>query len=317
MPHCSRLKWRHINGFNFILIVRHLDRLNDIRFLSLSKDRLIHITMNVKIMKKLSIIIASAALMMFSVGCDKIDINNTHKPYTPTGGNKTVLVKDFTGARCVNCPAAAEYAHELQHRLGEDRIFILSVHAGYLAQPMGQFPDFMTEEGTLWYGDNSSNPLFSVDHVALTDGNTLYVEQIDTPVANALSEVQTFDILINTNYEEASRRLNVENSFNPTGDGNGQYYATVCLVEDSIVGWQTVPGGVDKEYVFRNVFRGTLNGADGELVYNGPFYVGDASTKTCSIELDSTYNADQCYVLTYIYDKADGKIMQTAMARIK
>ena len=84
MPHCSRLKWRHINGFNFILIVRFLDRLNDFRFLSLSKDRLRRITMNVKIMKKLSIIIASAALMMFSVGCDKIDINNTHKPYTPT-----------------------------------------------------------------------------------------------------------------------------------------------------------------------------------------------------------------------------------------
>ena len=268
-------------------------------------------------MKKLSIIAIMSSLLLLAAGCDKIDINNTHKPYTPTGGNKTVLIKDFTGARCVNCPEAAEYAHELQHRLGEDRIFILSVHAGYLATPIGQFPDFTTDEGTAWYGDNSSNPLFSVDHVALTDGNTLYVEQIDIPVANALSEVQTFDITVNTTYDEASRRLNVENSFNPTGDGDGQYYATVCLVEDSIVGWQTVPGGVNKEYVFRNVFRGTLNGADGELVSNGPFYVGDSFTKTCSIELDSNYNADQCYILTYLYDKTDGKIVHTAMQKIK
>ena len=268
-------------------------------------------------MKKISIIILTAAIVLIAAGCDKIDINNTHKPYEPTGGNKTVLIKDFTGARCVNCPAAAEAAHQLQSLLGEDRIFILSVHAGNLATPAGQFPDFLTEEGTAWYNNHDANPLFTVDHVALTDGNTLNVEQIDTPVVDALSEDQTFEIDINNTYDEASRHLNVENRFAPTGNGEGQFYATVCLVEDSIVGWQTIPGGLDREYVFRNVFRGTLNGADGELVSNGPFYVEDSFTKTCSIELDSTFNADQCYILTYIYDKADGKIMQTAMEKIK
>lgn len=266
-------------------------------------------------MKKILSICALVALFTAAVSCDKID--NPHKPYTPTGGNKTVLIKDFTGVRCVNCPDAAATVHELQHRLGEDRVFILSVHAGFLAQPMGQFPDFLTEEGTEWYGDNNSNPLFTVDHVALTDGNTLYVEQVDTPVSEALAEPQLFDINIDNNYDEATRLLRVENRFNPTGDGEGEYYATVCLVEDSLVGWQTVPGGVDREYVFRNVFRGTLNGADGELVASGSFYAEDTFAKTCSMELDTTYNVDQCFILTYIYDHQDGKIVQTAMKKIK
>ena len=104
----------------------------------------------------------------------------------PTG--KTVLIKDFTGARCVNCPAAAEHAHNLQHQLDEDHIFILSVHAGFQAQPLGQFPDFLTDEGTEWYNNHDSNPLFTVDHVALTEGNTLNEAQIDAPVADALLE---------------------------------------------------------------------------------------------------------------------------------
>lgn len=268
-------------------------------------------------MKKLFSIFTLSALMMLMMGCDKIDINNIHKPYTPMGGNKTVLIKDFTGARCVNCPAAAEVAHEIQHSLGEDRIFILSVHAGYLATPVGQFPDFTTPEGTEWYNSNSANPLFSVDHVALTEGNTLNESQLDTPVSEALSESQLFGIDITNTYNDESRRLSVENRFTSTGDGQGQYYATVCLVEDSIVGRQVVPGGVDTAYVFRNVFRGTLNGADGGLVVNGSFYVDDTFTTNCSIDLDSTYNADQCYVMTYIYDKADGKIMQTAMKKVK
>ena len=255
--------------------------------------------------------------MFVSVGCDKIDINNTHKPFEPTGGSKTVLIKDFTGARCVNCPAAAETVHELQHQLGEDRIFILSVHAGFLAQPLGQFPNFLTDEGTEWYNNHDSNPLFTVDHVALTDGATLNVEQIDTPVSDALAEPQLFDISISNTYDEGSHLLKVENRFEPTGDGSGEYYATVCLVEDSLVGWQTIPGGVDREYVFRNVFRGTLNGADGELVSNGAFYVDDSFATTCSMELDSTFNADQCYIMTYIYDHQDGKILQTAVKKIK
>lgn len=266
-------------------------------------------------MKKIFSVFALTAMLVAAVSCDKID--NPHKPYTPTGGNKTVLIKDFTGARCVNCPDAAETVHELQHRLGEDRVFIMSVHAGFLAQPLGQFPDFLTEEGTLWYGDNNSNPLFSVDHVALTEGNTLNVDQVDMPVSEALAEPQLFDINITNTYDEASRRLSVENLFNAKGDGDGEYYATVCLVEDSLVGWQTVSGGVNKEYVFRNVFRGTLNGADGELVANGAVFVDDSFAKTCSMELDSTYNADQCYIMTYIYDHQDGKILQTAVKKVK
>lgn len=266
-------------------------------------------------MNKLFSIFAFVALFVVAVGCDKID--NPHKPFTPSGGGKTVLIKDFTGARCVNCPEAAEYAHELQHQLGEDRINILSVHAGFLAMPIGQFPDFLTEEGTAWYGENSSNPLFSVDHVALTDGNTLYVEQIDTPVSDALAEPQTFDIFLTNEYDETTRQLKVVSDVVATSDVMGSVYVTVCLVEDSIVGWQTIPGGVDREFVFRNVFRGTLNGADGDVFYEGQTYVNDEYEYKYNIELDSTYNANQCYILTYVYDKADGKIFQSEMKKIK
>ena len=268
-------------------------------------------------MKKLSIITAIAALMLFAMGCDKIDINNTHKPFNPSGHGKTVLIKDFTGVRCVNCPAAAEAVHELQHELGEDHVFIMSVHAGYLAQPVGQFPDFTTPEGTTWYGDNSSNPLFSVDHVALTDGNTLYVEQVDTPLSDALAENQTFEVLTAASYDEETRLLDIEADVVATADVVGNFYVTVCMIEDSIVGRQVVPGGVDTEYVFRNVFRGTVNGADGDTFYNGPVYIDDEYIYKYSIELDSAYNADQCYVLTYIYNKTDGKILQTNLRKIK
>jgi len=268
-------------------------------------------------MNKIFSIFALAALLLLSVGCDKIDINNTHKPFTPSGHGKTVLIKDFTGVRCVNCPAAAEAVHELQHELGEDHVFIMSVHAGYLAQPVGRFPDFTTDEGTAWYGDNASNPLFSVDHVALTDGNTLYVEQVDTPLGDALAEEQTFEIFTAVTYDEETRQLGLEADVVATAEVDGNFYVTACILEDSIVGRQVVPGGIDTAYVFRNVFRGTVNGADGDLFLNGSVYLNDEYIYKYNIELDSTYNADQCYFMAYIYDKTDGKILQTALKKIK
>jgi len=250
--------------------------------------------------------------------------NGTTAVYTVTviveGGNveptgKTVLIKDFTGARCVNCPAAAEYAHNLQHQLDEDHIFIMSVHAGYLAQPIGSFPDFLTDEGTEWYNNHDSNPLFSVDHVALTDGNTLKVEQIDAPVAEALEEEQSFEIMVGTQYDEGSRQLQVSVQAAALTEMDGQFYITVCLVEDHIIGWQTIPGGVDKEYDFRNVFRGTLNGANGEEFESLHVNANDSFHFSYSTEINADYNADECYLMVYV--SLGDKILQTAVKKIK
>ena len=234
----------------------------------------------------------------------------------PTG--KMVLIKDFTGARCVNCPAAAEYAHNLQHQLDEDHIFIMSVHAGYLAQPIGSFPDFLTDEGTAWYNNQDRNPLFTVDHVALTEGNTLNEGQIDAPVVAALDEEQSFEILVIPDYDETTRQLNVETRAVALTEMDGEFYVTVCLVEDNIMGWQTIPGGVDKEYVFRNVFRGTLNGAYGEVFEGLHVDVNDTYYFRYNTEIDATYDANECYLMVYVYDKSQGdKILQTAVKKIK
>ena len=238
------------------------------------------------------------------------------QPWVATG--KTVLIKDFTGARCVNCPSAAEVAHNLQHQLGEDHIFIMSVHAGYLAQPVGSFPNFITPEGDAWYGNNSSNPLFSVDYVGLDGGHALYVDQLDVPVSAALLEEQTFELRIAEAYDDANRQLQVEVDAMAVEDVEGDFAVTVCLMEDHITGWQVTPNGVDQEYDFRYVFRGTLNGAQGQDLCNGQCSSGEKYTVHMTGTLEDSYHADQCYLIAYIHDRSQGgKIVQTAVKKIK
>ena len=61
-----------------------------------------------------------------------------------------------------------------------------------------------------------------------------------------------------------------------------------------------------------------LNGSGGSLIANGSVYLADNFEMTKTMTLDTTYNADQCYILTYVYDKKqDGKILQTAMQKVK
>jgi hypothetical protein len=194
----------------------------------------------------------------------------------------------------------------------------MSVHAGYLAQPIGSFPNFLTEEGTEWYNNHDSNPLFAVDHVALTDGNTFNEGQIDAPVTAALEEEQTFEIVVDRQFEEASRHLQVNVQAIALVDFDGEFYITACLVEDHVIGWQTIPGGVDKEYDFRNVFRGTLNGAYGEAFEEYHVDPDDTFFFSYSTEINADYNADECYLMVYVYDKSQGdKILQTAVKKIK
>ena len=131
-----------------------------------------------------------------------------------------------------------------------------------------------------------------------------------------MEEDQTFELRVHNAYDEASRRLEVMSEAIAVADVDGDLYVTVCLVEDGIVGWQRIPGGVAREYVFRNVFRGTLNGADGEAFLNGHADINERFSFTHEITLDDTFDADQCYILTYVYDRADGKILQSAMVKI-
>ena len=137
-------------------------------------------------------------------------------------------------------------------------------------------------------------------------------------MAAALQEEQTFEIVLTPRYDEASRRLDVGVRVLPLVALDGQFYVTACLVEDHIVGWQTTPSGIDKEYDFRNVFRGTLNGAYGDAFEDSHVDPDDTFHFNYDTELDAAYNADECYLMVYVYEKTQGdKILQTAVTKIK
>jgi len=67
---------------------------------------------------------------------------------------KVILLEEFTGHLCVNCPEATILAHDLKQTYGE-QLVLLSIHAGDLAEP-DQSPfdaDYLTEAGTAIFNE--------------------------------------------------------------------------------------------------------------------------------------------------------------------
>src|SRR5512133_2768801 len=88
-------------------------------------------------MKRSIIFLAGFVALFWMVSCDKLD-----EPYavkktgsdTITGPVRKVLLEDYTGHKCVNCPKAAMDARVMEEALG-GRLILMAVHAGYFAEP--------------------------------------------------------------------------------------------------------------------------------------------------------------------------------------
>ena len=91
------------------------------------------------------------------VACDKIE----QEDFLITDGEvvvvdtstfvKKVLIEDFTGHTCQNCPEASEEIHTLQQiNAYTDRVIAIAVHSGFFSDVNPTFTtDFTTNEGTV------------------------------------------------------------------------------------------------------------------------------------------------------------------------
>ena len=288
-------------------------------------------------MKKILSILAVSFLMMGMVACDIID----EKDYIINSGNgggdpvqpgddpdepgsnefttsKCVLLEDYTGVRCNNCPAAGEIALNIQKQYGHS-VVVLGVHSGFLSMPIGGYPDFTTTEGSAWYNffGFDSNPIGTVNR-KLNGGVYAFpsTEWTDA-VASTLQEESTVAMASNVEYNEATRNLKVDVISKALVELPETYSLTVCIMEDSIVGKQLLPSGNDDNFVHRHVFRGTLNGTWGEDINTAAIAADEVINKSYSVTLNEAFNADQCYIIAYVANSDTKEVLQVIEKKIK
>jgi len=228
-----------------------------------------------------------------AVSCDKLEQPYvTVKDITVDSTMRKILLEDYTGAKCVNCPEATQIAMTLQE-LYKGQVIVLAVHAGYYAEPdpSGHYSmDYRVPEGVAWFNDFNLvfNPMGMINRMEI-DGTKAIKQNSWAEVIKVADKPKVADISITAEYVAKGRgeiSTTVDTKFLEVL--SGAYSLSVCILEDSIIGWQknndTLVGPVPdiEDYVFMDMLRAVINDTYGD-------------------ELTASVDTSQVYSLSYQY----------------
>ncbi len=294
-------------------------------------------------MKKILISIIVLVVTGF-YACDKVDgpfkETVTVNDFCKTGIadsviHKKVLVEDYTGHLCGNCPAAGVYLNDTLKQIYGHCLVVVSVHAGFFArvcpnspcpgdQPAGSFlTDFRNPVGEGWntFFGITGNPKGMVDRIGYPTGTHSKAYNAWAPaIAAEVSKAANASLEITNSYNSLNRSLSVTVKTDVINNLSGDYKLQVVLTEDSIIGWQEwynhTPVYVP-DYVHHHVLRDAINTQWGESIITGGAASGNSITKNYTYSLNNLWNPDYCNVVAFVYNATTYEVIQVEEMRVK
>lgn len=246
--------------------------------------------------------------------CDKV--KDARDPNVQViSGNRKVLIEDYTGHKCGNCPAAADTLRYLHNVYGE-KIIPIAIHAGSFANINASYPtDFRTATGNAYdteFGISSAgNPNGLINRVGHGTGGFIKAySSWEAETVQMLSTAAKFELKINNSFTASSNLLNTKVTVKSLTTNSGMYKLVVLLTEDSIVAEQLdyrivsppAPSQKITNYVFNHVLRDAINSTWGDAVFASGAFLNDSITKVYTKSINNSYRPEKCHVVAYIYD---------------
>lgn len=246
------------------------------------------------------------ALPLCLAACDTVDENGRFEGPLEVAEGKNVLLEDFTGQRCTNCPLAANEVSDMQASYGADRLIAVSIHGGSLSvseqsSTVGLANEQGNEYNTHWGID--SWPKGLVDRT----GGPIDYTAWRAAVLNRFTVTPKVSLALPAlSYDPATRRVTLTAQVKSEGealDGKLQ----VWLTESNLVRTQLMPdGAANRNYVHNHVFRATISAPYGDDL---PLAADEVQTRDYTYTLRDDYTADNMSVVLFYYNDADG-VMQ-------
>ena len=256
---------------------------------------------------KILTLISLSGLGGVLVSCDIIDENDryesTEKPVLPPHSvPKTLLIQEFTGNMCTNCPQGAKAIHDIQEEF-PGQVIAIGIHpegGGPNTMPIGD-QDFRCEEAQVIYEffKPSGFPcaVFNGETTS-TRFNMWY-----SIAAEMLAQEANMTIDAQSVYDSTTRNLQIDYTITATSDISTDLNVLVLLMENNILGYQLDGGKLLDNYIHNHVLRASLNGGWGtslpSSIKNGQVIEGSAS-----MILDDKWVAENCQVVIYTFQSA-------------
>ncbi|MBO7467683.1 MAG: Omp28 family outer membrane lipoprotein [Bacteroidaceae bacterium] len=226
--------------------------------------------------------------------------------------NRSVLIEDFTGQRCVNCPNAADEIHNLQEEYGEDVIVAVGIHGG----PMAVYPNpergivgLATEIGEKYneYWKVEQWPMGMVNR-----GGVCSYTDWKAKVHEELQKKAPVDISLSNEMPDADGHIRVAASVQGVrGVTTGKLQ--IWMVEDNVTAIQLMPDGTaNQSYVHQHVFRAAVNGEWGEDI---TVEEGESIVVSETITIPADWKRENLSLVAFVYN--DQGVQQVTRSSLK
>lgn len=244
--------------------------------------------------------------------CDDIDEADRFEGPVEFTPKKNVLIEDFTGQRCLNCPLAAEAVSKMRQTYGEEHVIAVAIHGGSLSlpdtSPVG-LANATGESYNAFWGVNSW-PKGLVDRGAGWSNPSSALLEYTSWSAAAVKRLQVepaVQMALHNTYDAETDRLSIDVDLTALADVDGM--VQVWLTENQITAPQIMPNGtMNTSYEHSHVFRAAVNGEWGEAVQLAE---GEDAVKSYTFDLSAhaSWTPDHMAVVAFVYSQSEG-VMQ-------
>jgi hypothetical protein len=228
---------------------------------------------------------------------------------------RKVLIEEFTGHRCVNCPTATLEMKNLIEKY-EDQVIGIAYHFGYYAEPVEQlgFPvDYQTAEGDELgeFYNIAATPYGMVNRT----GALLYADW-EAELVTLLEKEAEAGMLIEQSYNEENSKLDVTvNTTFFSDEIEGNVRVAVYLVEDDVVSPQlngnpAIGEAQIDDYHHMEMFRTSMNESIWGEVLTESIDLSQTYTTTQSFTLEEGWVADNMKIIAVLMNTTNNTVIQ-------
>jgi len=253
--------------------------------------------------------ISSSILALVFFACTEIPpvINPTGQIDLPQASTtRNVLIEEFTGVRCVNCPAGTAEILRLQEQY-QGQVIAVALHAGSFALP---YPDSQVdfripETASLlnYLKSPLGYPSAVINRRLFTGEQDLQLPRSLWPVFIEEEARQPAQVSLKlfVQYDENTRQVRVEASMTALEEiDRTPLKISIMLVEDPVPDVQLTPNGKQADYPHRHNLRDMLTAFNGNEI-NGGLPSGITVNRNYFYTLPTNWKAESCAIIAFVH----------------
>ncbi|HXH18457.1 MAG TPA: Omp28-related outer membrane protein [Chitinophagales bacterium] len=226
-----------------------------------------------------------------------------------TPQTKNVLLEEFTGVRCVNCPEGHQLMDDFESLYGS-RFIGISAHSEFLAEPYPGDQDLRTQDAQdleEFLGPILAKPSAAIDrHLFSGESSRVhFTQKWASFVSQRMDAVTPVNIRIENDFNGRMGELKTTITLHYTAAESQDNKLSVMILEDSIIAAQLGQGNiVDSNYVHKRTLRKILTSVNG-LSLTATKETGRVIVKSFRVTVPPVWKAENLRVIALVH-RSDG-----------